>query len=114
MKALTTLLAALVMSATASFAEEGKAPKGDKPKHNPEETFKKHDTDGDGSISLNEFLARPRAQKDPEKAKAHFKKIDKDGNGSLSKAEIAEAHQHDGKKGGKGKCDKKDGAKATT
>ncbi len=102
MKALATLLSILVMSASAGFAADG-----NKPKHNPEEAFKKHDTDGDGSISLKEFMARPRAQKDPEKAKEHFKKMDKDGNGSLSKAEIADAHQHDGKKG-------KGGKKATT
>ena len=59
---------------------------------NPEEVFKKLDANGDGSVSLDEFKAGPRAPKEADKAQEIFGKIDKDGNGSASLEEF-KAHR---------------------
>jgi len=88
----------------ASFAEDKVEPKADakaetktpdapapsapaKPKLTPEERFKKMDANGDGALSLEEFLgkAKPEAKAAREE---EFKKLDKDGNGSLSLEEF--------------------------
>lgn len=47
--------------------------------------FDKHDTNKDGSISLEEFKARAA---DPAKAEKKFANFDKDKNGSLSRDEF--------------------------
>jgi len=96
------ILCALFASATLTFAADpGKPAKppgeGDKGRPSPEERFKKLDTNSDGTISKEEFLASPRAQKDPEKARKAFEEKDKDKNGSLDKAEIAAGHDVPGK-----------------
>lgn len=54
----------------------------------PEEVFKKLDTSGDGTLSLDEFKAGPMAQKKPDKAEEIFKKIDADSNGSVTLEEF--------------------------
>jgi hypothetical protein len=66
--------------------KDGKDGKGGRP--NAEEAFKKLDTNGDGTISLEEFKAGPRAQKEPDKADEAFKRIDKDGDGKVTLEEF--------------------------
>ncbi len=106
MKTIPTILAALALGATLAVADdkpaapaapvkEGtpaakpEAAKGEKPKRDPAEMFKKLDTNGDGKISLDEFKAGPLGQKDPAKAEEIFKKKDKDGDGFLSLEEFS-------------------------
>ena len=107
MKTITTVLAALALGATLSIAEDKPAapakdgaapakegakpdaPKGEKPKRDPADVFKKLDTNGDGKISLDEFKAGPAGKKDPAKAEEFFKKKDKDGDGFLTLEEFS-------------------------
>jgi hypothetical protein len=107
MKSITSILAALAIGSTFAIAADEKpaAPAGGdaakpaapaagdaaKPKRDPAEVFKKLDTNGDGKISLEEFLAGPAGKKDPEKAKEIFKKKDKDGDGFLTLEEFSAA-----------------------
>jgi Skp family chaperone for outer membrane proteins len=98
MKKLITILAALAV--TVSFATAADAAKKEAKKAgagNPEERFKKLDTNGDGFISLDEIKASPQGQKDAAKAETAFKAKDKDGDGKLSPEEFAAGG---GKKGG--------------
>ncbi len=79
MKKLLTLTAvAMAVSMTPALAEdhEGKGHKGGK-------MFEKHDTNGDGVVSKDEFLAHVEEK---------FSKMDKDGNGELSKEEAQAGH----------------------
>jgi hypothetical protein len=98
MKTIPTILAALALGATLAMADDKPATpatpaappaKGEKPKRDPAEAFKKLDTNGDGKISLDEFKAGPLGKKDPAKAEEIFKKKDKDGDGSLSLEEFS-------------------------
>lgn len=50
--------------------------------------FEKHDTDGNGAISRDEFLTHAT-----QKAEEKFVKLDSDGNGSVSKEEMAAARK---------------------
>lgn len=80
MKFIISALTAIVICCMAATAAEGKKG-GDKPKPNPEAAFKKLDSNGDGKLSKEEFMAK---QKDPAKGEAAFKAKDKDGDGCLS------------------------------
>ncbi len=73
------------------------APATEKAKPNPEEVFKKKDTNSDGSLSKEEFTA---GAKDAAKAEAAFTKKDKDADGKLSLEEFKGGKAG---KGGKGK-----------
>jgi Ca2+-binding EF-hand superfamily protein len=96
MKLVITTFAALAMAGTFAIAEDAKPEaKGDKPKRDPAEVFKKIDTNSDSSITLEEFKAGPMGKKDPAKAEEAFKKRDKDGDGKLS---LEEFTAHGGKK----------------
>lgn len=96
----------LAIAASLSYGEEPPA-KPDKPKHpTPEAMFKKLDANSDGSLTLEEFKASPKAQKDPAKAEEKYKKMDKNSDGSVTLEEFKAAVG----KGGKDK--KKDGAAA--
>ena len=109
MKTLLTLCALAVCSAmTLHAADEGKPkkPGEGKPgegKPNPEEIFKKLDTNSDGSVSKEEFMAGPRAKEDPAKAETRFKALDKNNDGKLTLEEF-KAGMGGGKKGGPGKA----------
>ena len=63
----------------------------DKPKSDPAKSFAKMDTNSDGAVTKQEFMALPKAQKDPEKASKKFGKMDADANGSLSLDEFEAA-----------------------
>jgi hypothetical protein len=91
--AMTAATLALV-SANAEDRPPGPPPGGGAggPRPNPEEVFKKLDANGDGSVSLEEFKAGPRAPKEADKAQEVFSKIDKDGSGGISLEEF-KAHR---------------------
>jgi Ca2+-binding EF-hand superfamily protein len=90
MKLVITTVAALAMASTLAIAEDAKpAAKGDKPKRDPSEAFKKIDGNSDNSLTLEEFKAGPMGKKDPAKAEEVFKKRDKDGDGKLSLEEFS-------------------------
>lgn len=97
MKAITSILSILALTATLNAAEGDKKPEAgkDKPKMNPEEMFKKLDKDGNGSISKEEYLASPGAKKDAAKATERFGKMDKNSDGSLSKEEMTPKKKKD-------------------
>ncbi len=98
----------LAIAASLSYGEDAPA-KPDKPKGpNPEEMFKKLDANADGSVTLEEFKAAPKAQKDPAKAEEKFKKMDADSSGGVSLEEFKAAGPPPGGKHDKKK--KKDGA----
>ena len=83
MKALITtlLISALTLPV---FADDNKDEAKKKPKKErptPEAIFKKKDTNGDGSLSKEEFVAK---MKDAEKAGKSFDKKDKNGDGKLT------------------------------
>jgi Ca2+-binding EF-hand superfamily protein len=80
---ITLILSALLFSV--SFATA--ADKGDKA--DPEAIFKKLDTNNDGSVTKEEYLATKKAQKDTDKAGKHFEKLDANKDGKLSKEELA-------------------------
>ena len=111
MKTCIYTLGALAIAASLCFGQDGQAPKapgspdGSGKKHpKPEAVFKKLDSNGDSSLSLDEFKAGPRGQKDPTKAEEIFKKIDSDSNGSVSLEEF-KAHRPPHPPGkGKGKA----------
>ncbi|MGB8169491.1 MAG: EF-hand domain-containing protein [Chthoniobacteraceae bacterium] len=107
MKSLTTILTILAMGTLFVTAAEEKpaagaakpeaaagakpAAEGAKPKPDPEKMFKKLDTNGDGKVSSEEFMASPGAKKDAAKAEASFAKKDKDGDKSLTLEEFSAA-----------------------
>ncbi|MDP1588111.1 MAG: EF-hand domain-containing protein [Prosthecobacter sp.] len=90
MKAITSILSILALSATLNAAEGDKKPEAgkDKPKLSPEEMFKRVDKDGNGSVSKEEYMAGP-GKKDAAKGAERFGKLDKNADGSLSKEEFA-------------------------
>jgi hypothetical protein len=108
MKKFTIVLSMLAAGATLAFAEDGAKKEGERPAGpgrrggNPEEFFKKLDSNGDGGISLDEFKAGPRAQKDPAKAEERFKKLDTNSDGKVSLEELKAGHHGPGGPGGRG------------
>jgi Ca2+-binding EF-hand superfamily protein len=83
MKLITTILTTLAFASLVSYgADEAKK---DKPKVDPAEAFAKKDTNSDGKLSKEEFMAK---QKDAAKAETTFAAKDKDKDGSLSKEEF--------------------------
>jgi hypothetical protein len=69
---------------TLSAADEAKAGAGKKGHGTPEERFKKWDENGDGKLSLAEYVGKKTAAEDEEE----FKKFDKDGDGFLTLEEF--------------------------
>lgn len=77
-RCLMAALAFAVVAPAASMAQETK------PKMDPEKVFKRRDTNGDGSISEDEFLAPAKEDKQKEQLKKRFGKIDTNGDGKVS------------------------------
>ncbi|KAB2642401.1 MAG: EF-hand domain-containing protein [Verrucomicrobia bacterium] len=111
MKATIVTLSSLAIATTLSFAQNTPAgppkghpggPEGKRPP--PEEVFKKHDTNGDGVLSLEEFKASHRAKKDETKAEERYKKMDANGDGKVTLEEFKAFHREHkpGGPGGKG------------
>ena len=103
-KLLSYLAVVVVVVMTAGMVQakekqEGKAP-------DVEKMFAHKDTNGDGKLSLEEFLGKTPAEK-AEKAKARFAKLDKDGSGDLSLEEFKAGMMHHEKKEKKEKGDNK-------
>lgn len=72
-------------------AEEKKTDKGaEKPKVSKEEQFKKADTNSDGFLSKEEFVAA-FGKKDAAKAEERYKKLDKKGDGKVDLAAFSAA-----------------------
>ncbi len=100
MKTILTLCALAICGAFTLHAADGNKPK--KPQegkpgaggHNPEEIFKKLDTNNDGFVSKDEFMAGPRAKEDPAKAAERFKMLDKKGEGKITLEEFKAGHDH--------------------
>ena len=95
MKSITSILAVLALGTTLALADDAKTEPATttttpsttapaKPKADPAEMFKKLDTNGDGKVTLEEWMATKRAQKDPDKAKEQFQKKDKGNKGYLT------------------------------
>jgi Ca2+-binding EF-hand superfamily protein len=82
MKSCIQILGIIALATSLSFGED-KAPK-EKKTPDPEKTFKKLDTDNNGSLSLEEYKASPMGTRAGDKAEPKFKKLDTDGNGSVN------------------------------
>jgi hypothetical protein len=93
MKTILTLAAIFAAASLTSFAVAADKPdKGD-----PEAAFKKLDTNGDGTVTKEEFMASKKAQKDADKAGKHFEKLDANKDGKVTKEEFLAVEK--GKKG---------------
>ena len=90
MKKLITILSALALSATFAAAADAEK-KAEKKAANPEEAFKKLDTNSDGAVTLEEFKAGPAGKRDATKAETTFKRRDKDADGKLTLEEFKPA-----------------------
>lgn len=88
MKLLTSLVAVLALSVTVNAADEKKPAAGAKPKVDPAAVFGKKDTNADGKLSKEEFVAKA---KDAAKAETQFAARDKDKDGFVSKEEFTAA-----------------------
>jgi len=89
MKTILTLAALFLGASLTSLATAADKPgKGD-----PEAAFKKLDTNGDGSITKEEYMASKKAQKDADKAGKHFEKLDANKDGKISKEEFMAAEK---------------------
>ena len=82
-KVILTICAIAFCGASYIKAEDAKPKAG----ATTEERFKKADTNGDGTLSEEEFVAA-FGKKDADKAKARFKKLNKAGDGKLTLAEF--------------------------
>lgn len=114
MKTTITLLSALALATSLSFGQDQpdgpqkgpRGPGGPGQRPNPEEMFKKLDTNNDGTVSLDEFKASPIGQKDAAKAEELFKKLDANADGGVTLEELKTNRppRHGGPgKGGPGK-----------
>ena len=85
-KVIVSLCAIAFLGGISLQAEDAKP--AEKPKATKEEMFKKLDTNGDGFLSKEEFLASPGAKKDLPKAEERYKKMDKKGDGKVTLEEF--------------------------
>ncbi len=89
-KVIVSLCAIAFIGALSLQAEEKKADGAEKPKASKEEQFKKADTNGDGFLSKEEFVAA-FGKKDAAKAEERYKKLDKKGDGKVDLAAFSAA-----------------------
>ena len=80
----------ILLLAAVSFGVAGVVSAADKPKDKPDAAarFKKIDKDGNGKVSLEEFVGKKEGDKKTAAEKA-FGKKDKDGDGSLTLEEFS-------------------------
>ena len=72
-----------------AYAKDDAKPEKKKRSIDPAEIFAKKDKDGNGQLTLEEFLGKRASNEEAKKKGAvYFKKKDKDGNGTLSKEEM--------------------------
>jgi hypothetical protein len=100
-KSVVGMVACLVLLGlvAGTFAKDPAADAAPKKKRDPGAMFDKKDKDGDGKISMEEWVGKKKDAA-ADKLKAIFTKKDKDGDGFLTKADMA---PKGGKKGGKKK-----------
>ena len=83
MKQLSLIAITSILSSTVLFGAD-EAKKG--ARGTPEEMFKKWDENGDGKLSMAEYIGKKTAAED----EAEFKKFDKDGDGALTLEDFLE------------------------
>ena len=101
MKVILTLCT-LVLCSALSLKAADEPKKGDgkgKGRMNPEDIFKKLDSNNDGKLTKDEFMANPRAKEDPAKAEERWKAMSK-GKDSITLEEFKAAGPGKGGKGG--------------
>ena len=92
----SSILLALSLALAMPLYAGHKGNKGQtKPKLTQEQIFEKKDTNHDGFLSKEEFMAH---KKKPAKAEKHFAKMDTNGDGKLSLAEFTAKKGHKGHK----------------
>jgi hypothetical protein len=89
----TLIIAAILASAFPAFAGN-KSKKSAEGKRDPEAVFKKLDSNSDGNVTKEEFLASKKAKKDPAKATKRFEKADANHDGKISKEEVVAIARH--------------------
>ena len=89
------VVTAVLALASVVYAKDPAAKK-ERKKPDPEKVFAQKDKDGDGSISLQEYIGK-RKDAAADKAKAMFEKLDTDGSGGLSKQELTAPPKRAGK-----------------
>ena len=99
------ILAFCALSLCSAFSLQAQAPGGGKGGQHmsPEDRFKKLDTNADGFLSKEEFLAGPFGQKNPTLAAQKYAEMDKKGDGkvTLDEFKAAMANMQPGQGGGK-------------
>ena len=87
------IITALFAGAFPAFAGN-KSKKSTEGKRDPEAVFKKLDSNSDGNVTKEEFLASKKAKKDPAKANKRFEKVDANNDGKISKEEAVAMVRH--------------------
>jgi len=86
MKLIITLCTVVLCSVLTVRAED--APKGKRGNFDPEAVFKKLDTNGDGFLSKDEYLAGPAGKRNKEEAEKRYAKMDTKGDGKVTLEEF--------------------------
>lgn len=100
MKTRLLFIASLASAAMISLVSAQDAAAG-APAKKPGEAFKKLDTNADGSLSKEEFIAPAKDEAQKTRMVARFTTLDKDGDGKLTQAEMAAGRAAHAKKGKK-------------
>lgn len=93
MKLLLTLTALLASASLGLAADEEKAKQPQEGDGTTKDLFQRLDTNADGTLSKEEFLAAPFAKKDPGKAEIRFTALDADGDSQLTREEFPHPKQ---------------------